>query len=819
MRYLSRSVLLVLFIFLIAVGPAKAGRDIDSAVANVATGVGRPEPNVASGFSRTDQGIAVSGVVSDTSGAVIAAATVEAVVAGRTIASAATGADGAYRLDVPSGAPVELRVRREGFADQVLAIAGGTQPVVRDVRLQVGAVSDALVVTASRTAAGRRRVTEAVTTFARADIEALGASSLAEVVRFAPGVNVESAGREGAVTSMFARGGESDYNLVLVDGVRVNQSGGVFDFSRINAAAIERVEVVRGAQSSLWGSDAMGAVVQIFTRRAGARDRPRLTGSTEAGSFGAVRGDARLMGGASGRIDYSIGLSHRQSNGAFADLLPEDDSFEQTAFDAGLGAALGDRVSLRAGLRSADAAGKSVGAIAYGARNTGGVYDTRDLSGHVDLSHAVGARFSGTATFNYFRYQSESADTFADPRFSVYAVLAGTPNAIYPDGTRLVRLIDAAEFNALVAAGATPGPGQFLASRQSSNFPYTSVAEFERPAFRYQADYAWAGQQLSAGYEWEREINSLSGDERLDNQSVFVQQQFSARDRWFATVGGRMDRKAGAETFFSPKLSAGGFLLPFRNGVVSSVKVFGNLGRGIKSPSLSERFGGPFSDPAPGLAAEQARTGDVGVEATFASQRFRALVTYFNNSYTDQIAYRGGVAGDGIPEYINVDGSKAEGWEMEWALQRPLAGLTASAAYTLIDHRVVTNVSTSQQFQPGQPLLRRPRHSGHVRASWVRGRVTVNGSARISGDRHDNSFLSLRTVPNAARPAAVTTDITVNPGYAVFGAGVDVRAHRALTLFLRGDNLADASYESVLGYPALPRAVMAGARFSLGARQ
>ena len=78
------------------------------------------------------------------------------------------------------------------------------------------------------------------------------------MVRFVPGVNVESAGREGSVTSMFTRGGESDYNLVLIDGVRVNQSGGVFDFSRINAAEIERVEVVRGAQSSLWGSDAMG---------------------------------------------------------------------------------------------------------------------------------------------------------------------------------------------------------------------------------------------------------------------------------------------------------------------------------------------------------------------------------------------------------------------------------------------------------------------------------------------------------------------------------------------------------------------------------
>lgn len=761
--------------------------------------------------------VTISGVITDASGAVVAGATVQAFAAGRSVARATSGGDGHYRLEVPAGVPIEVRVHRAGFADQVIALAGATAPLAQDISLQVGGISDTLVVTASRGAESRAAVTESVTAFARADLEALGASSLADVVRFVPGVSVASIGRDGAVTSMFSRGGESDYNLVLIDGVRVNQSGGVFDFSRINAAEIDRVEVVRGAQSALWGSDAMGSVVQIFTRRAGAGERPQVAGSVEGGSFGAVRGDARLMGGVAGRVDYSAGLSRRQSDGAFAELLPEDDRFKQTAFDASFGATFGRRAALRAGLRSTAADGRSVGAISYGARNTGGVYNTRDRSGHVDLSHSFGARLTAMATVNYFSYKSDSADTIADPAFATYAVLKGTPNAIYPNGTRLVRLVDLAEFNALVAAGATPGPGQFLASRQSANFPFTSASEFARPAFRYQADYAWSGQRLSAGYEWEREENTLVAGVRFDNQSVFVQQQFAVRDRWFATVGGRFDRKESA-SFFSPKLSAGGYLVPVRNGVVSSLKVQGNLGHGIKSPSLGDRFGGPFTDPAPGLKVEQARTGDLGVEATFAGQRFRALVTYFNNDYTDQIAYRGGVAGDGIPEYINIDGSQADGWEMEWALQRPIGGFTASAGYALVDHRVVTNLSTSQQFQPGQPLLRRPKQSGHLRATWTRDRVTINASAHVTGDRHDHSFLSLRTVPNAARPAPITTDITVNPGYVVTNLGIDVRAHRLVTVYLRGENIADASYDSVLGYPAMPRTVMAGARFTFGAR-
>lgn len=798
MRSAFRPVLVFLFMFSVAAGPARAGRSIDQA---------------------SPSGLAIDGTVSDTSGAVIAGATVSAVVAGRSTATVTTAADGRYRLEVPAGVPVELRVHREGFADQVIAVTGATRPIARDVTLQVGAVSDTLVVTASRTAESRRHVTESVTAFSRADIEALGAPSLADVVRFAPGVNVESTGREGALTSMFTRGGESDYNLVLIDGVRVNQSGGGFDFGRISAAEIDRVEVVRGAQSSLWGSDAMGSVVQVFTRRAGAGDRVLASGAAEGGSFGTFRGDARVSGGAAGAIDYSVGVSHRQSDGAFADLLPERDRFEQTAGDGTFGATLGRRLAVRGGVRYTTANGKSVGQIAYGARDTGGAYDTEDLSGHFDVSHSIGARFSGTASVNAFRFESLSADRIGDPAFGTHAILAGTPNAIFPNGTRLVRLIDLAEFTALAAAGATPAPGQFLASSQSFDFPFTAPSEFSRTAVRYQGDYAWAGHRLSAGYEGERESNRLADDLELVNHAAFIQQHVTIRDRWFATVGGRMDSKESFDTFFSPKLSAGGYLVPFRGGAVSSLKLFGNLGRGIKSPSLSERFGGAFTDPAPDLEVERARTGDIGVEATFAGQRFRALVTYFNNDYTDQIAFRGGVVGDGVSEFVNIDGSTAEGWEMEWALQRPLAGLTASAAYTLVDHRVVTNVSTSQQFQPGQPLLRRPRHSANLRASWVRGRATVTANARFIGDRHDNSFLFLRTVPNAARPAAVTTDITVNPGYAVIGAGVDVRVDNTVTLFLRAGNIADEAYESVLGYPALPRAVVAGARFRFGPRR
>ena len=383
----------------------------------------------------------VAGTVADTSGAVIVGATVDAVVVDRTIARATTGADGRYRLEVPPGVRYQLRARSEGFADFVSEMPPSRGAVTRDITLQVGSLSDTLVVTASRGAEARINATQSVSVLTSQDIDALGSTSLAEAIRFVPGLAVEGNGREGAPTSLFARGGESDYNLVLIDGVRANLDGGAFDFSRITGAEIDRVEIVRGAQSSLWGSDAMGAVVQVFTRRSGVNSAPRVSGSVEGGSFGTVRSDARVTGGALRKVDYQAGVTHRKSDGAFSDILPEDDSFEQTTFDGGIGGALGTYASLRSNVRYSTAEGRSVGPITFGSRDTGGIYLTKDFSWTLAANHTAGSRYTGSGTVNYYRYRNESSDLVGDAPYSTYAVLEGIQNALYPNGVRLVRLI------------------------------------------------------------------------------------------------------------------------------------------------------------------------------------------------------------------------------------------------------------------------------------------------------------------------------------------------------------------------------------------
>lgn len=768
--------------------------------------------------------VAVTGTVTDTSGAALSGASIEARVGGRTVATATTGADGRYHVELTPGTLHELRVRREGFSDETVDVQTGSGTMTRDISLRIATLLDTVVVTASRTPETLASTTASVSVFNAGDVAALGSTSLADIVRMVPGLAVESTGREGALTSLFSRGGESDYNLVLIDGVRVNASGGQFDFSRVSGGEIERVEVVRGAQSALYGSDAIGAVVQIFTRRTTPSDTPRLFGSLEGGSFNTWRGNLRVIGGARGRIDYQAGVTYRGTDGAFKDILPERDRYDQPAFDGAVGVGIGGRATLRTGLRVSTARGRFPGPIVYGARDTGTSYETNDRSWHLDFAQRLASRLNHTATFAYFRSSSLSADRTVDPPYQVYAVLEGTPGAIFPKSPRLVRLVDQAVFNALRAGSQPLGARQFLANTpfgaEFGDFPFTSKTEFRRPALKYQADLTWHdGQVLTGGYEYEREKNPLSAGFRVENNALFAQQEFKLQGRWFATVGGRLDHNTHFGNSFSPKLSVGGFALPFGSGAISSVKVFSNLGRGIKNPTFIELFGSAFVDGNLDLHPERARTMDLGAELTFKGQQWRGRVTYFDNRYNDQVAFRStGFGLDGKPDYLNIDGSKAHGWELEGGLQRPVVGFRASAGYSFVETKVVAFVSTSEQFQPGQPLLHRPKQSAMLRLNYVRGRAAVDFNLRHVGQRHDAAFLGLSAVPSPQFPNGESVDITVNPAYTLIGIGGDFRVNEELTLYLRIDNLTDKAYESALGYPGLPRAVVAGGRFSIGRR-
>ena len=180
-----------------------------------------------------------------------------------------------------------------------------------------------IVVTATRVPVPVDAAASSVTVLTGRELQLRGIRTVAEALRTVPGATVVETGSFGGQTSLFLRGGESDYVKVLVDGVPWNQPGGSFDFADLTTDNVDRVEIVRGPASVLYGSDAVTGVIQIFTRTG--QGAPRVTGAARAGTYGSVNYEAGLVGDG-GRAGYSVTVSQFRSDG----LYPYNNEYRNT---------------------------------------------------------------------------------------------------------------------------------------------------------------------------------------------------------------------------------------------------------------------------------------------------------------------------------------------------------------------------------------------------------------------------------------------------------------------------------------------------------
>ncbi len=283
--------------------------------------------------------------VVDPQAAAVAGAQVSVSGAGAEIRVATTSAEGIATLDVASANSFQIKVLAPGFAPYSetgsgQAIRGG----LITVRLQVAVAQETVVVSATRTPAPAEETGASISTLENGQLETMQPVAADGAVRFLPGAVVNAAGQRGGLSSLFVRGGDSTYNKVIVDGVTVNEPGGTFDFGTLPLTQANRVEFLRGAQSTLYGTDAMTSVVQVFTRT-GSTPMPELRLSADGGNFSTANGSAALAG-ARGRFDYNVFGDQFNTNGSGINNA-NSDSLE----GANLGAALSDNVSLRFHLR------------------------------------------------------------------------------------------------------------------------------------------------------------------------------------------------------------------------------------------------------------------------------------------------------------------------------------------------------------------------------------------------------------------------------------------------------------------------------------
>ena len=268
---------------------------------------------------------AVTGAVVDALGASVVQATVVLVRDGRKVAETSSGARGEFTFDAVPEGRYQIEARAAGFQPQTtdaLFVAGGGRVAV-EVVLQIGAITQQVVVSATAGEVPQSQVGAAITVLDSTLIESLGNTDLLEPLRNVPGTAITQVGARGSTASVFVRGGASNFTKVLVDGVPANDIGGGLDIADLETTGIDRVEVLRGSNSVLYGSDALAGVINITTRRGQTRI-PEASVAVDGGNLGTSHEDLSL-GGAVKRFD--TGVSHLQTDNSVPNSAYRNNTF------------------------------------------------------------------------------------------------------------------------------------------------------------------------------------------------------------------------------------------------------------------------------------------------------------------------------------------------------------------------------------------------------------------------------------------------------------------------------------------------------------
>ncbi len=641
-----------------------------------------------------------------------------------------------------------------------------SEPLSAQERPDTGRLTP-VVVTAARVDNQQAAPTTTATVIDGASLRERGIRSVADALREVPGMGIVQGGSRGAVTSAFLRGGESDYIQVLVDGVAINEPGGAVDLANLTTEDIDRIEVVRGPASVVYGSEAVAGVIQIFTRRG--TGAPRLSLGARTGTQAARELDAAVQGIA-GPADYTLSGAHSATDG----ILPFNNQHRSTSIGGSAGTARG-----------------AINALRVTARYTDGQYHFPTTSG------------GAADDSNQFSFERRFvAGLEAERRLAsrVVAHIAATSGAL-----------DAGTDDDPDNAADTLGSYASRSTRRSARQGLDTRLDFDLA----QALTATAGIDL----DWERERTSFSSehgtfgpfrapdrDDRRWNRGYYGQLLGDAGRAFSYTLGARLDDNETFGTFFTYRAGTG-----LRLSSMTTLRAA--IGTAFKSPIFYEITGAGFAQPNADIAPERSRSWDAGIEhaLVLGGREIRLGATWFDQRFRDMIQYVP-VADDpfALGQYRNVAGARAWGAELEG---RALATdrLTIGASATLLRTRALESVEGGElAFQRGQPLIRRPRVAGSAVATYrMRGTGSVGVSIAHTGRRDDVDF---------------TTGTRVDlPSYTLVGASIalpvpGIGARHAVTLRASAENLLDAEYAAIAGFPGPGRTVLVGASAVLGGR-
>ena len=576
------------------------------------------------------------------------------------------------------------------------------------------AETEGIVVSATRIETPINEIGSSVTLIPAEEIERNQRRTLPDVLQTVPGLNIVQTGGPGGKTSVFMRGSNSNHTKVIIDGIDANDPSqdGVFDFGQVLTSDIERVEVLRGPQSSLYGSDAIGGVVNVVTKKG--EGPPQFAGRLEGGSFGTFNQSASMRGSVS-RFNYSFNVAHFLADDTPVtplDLLPPgrkriNDSYENTTVSTKLG---------------------------------------------VDVTDSFGLDFVGRYTDSTLFFTGDDFSVFP----SVPAASQSEQNArqLFARGEAHLSLFDGT-FKNRIGVGYTNYRTPIQAPDTGFGLPPENINHGDRIKLDWQGNIElWKGSALILGVEdqEDRLIDSPISAEN-DNVAGFAELQSEIAPGLFAAISGRYDdndRFGGKATW----RIAPAYLVPNLG-----TKLKASYGTGFKAPSLTQLF---VSFPAfnffanPNLQPEESEGYDFGFEQPLAGDRVRFGATYFHNDIRNLIN-----ANASFTSLVNVGQATTEGVEA-------FLFVAVTDRFKLRGDYTYTNAVDDTT---GLELLRRPKHKASLTASWLPiDRLSFSATLLYVGSQVDGnrSFSIQRLNTDPYFVVNLAAEYSVNKSVALF---------------------------------------------------
>jgi vitamin B12 transporter len=616
---------------------------------------------------------------------------------------------------------------------------------------------DSMVVTATKTPLPMSQLTSAVEVLTQEDFQRRNIKTIAEALRLSQSLAVFSNGGPGTTTTIRMRGGTSSQTLVVVDGAMMNSgTSGSFNFANLMTDNIEKIEILRGAQSTIWGSDAIGGVIHITTKRG--RGTPRASGFFEYGSFNSIR-EGGSVAGEKGPVDFSFSLS-RWDFGGFSAVnyrrgAGERDPYRNWTASTQLGVSLPNDGRLS--------------------------FQFRWMNGDVNFDNS--STFGG-GPFDVFKLKT------TDREF-IYSGTYSQPITSWWDQQLTLSRMDGTSDT---QAGTLQRSVQTGAISPASPFN-NSIITNQTNRLEWQHNFRIGDPWLvTLGYQFREARGKNEGqfsEEALSSHSGFAQLQLNLWDRLFATAGFRQE----AHNTFGDATTyrvTGGYLLK-----ETGTKIRGSYATGFRAPSINESFFPNFGNP--NLKPEKNQALDVGIDQHLFGERLTVGVGYFWNRYRQLIATTFDPVGcAGLSPFgfcaQNIGSAKSQGWEANTRLILA-EGLPFMK---LLDIQGQYTYTITRDLETGARLPRWPVHQGSLVLTYQpHDPLILTATFRYVGSRFNT-----------------TGNQQPMPDFHVINVAASYQFTPSVQGYVRVDNLLDRQYEEILVFGTPVRSVFGGVRVS-----